>query len=67
MILLLLLLVSPHLVFTTSTGLATAVAVTPASSAAARWQGTPSPSRPLARIASFAASYTTAECGYCYG
>ena len=36
----------PDLVFTTSTGLATMVAVTPATTALARWQPTPSPMWP---------------------
>ena len=48
-----------YLVFTTSTGEATRVAVNPATTAAEKWHDIPSSRRPLLRIASFATSYTT--------
>ena len=50
---------SPDLVLMTSTGLATKVAVTPATTALVKWRGMPSDIRPLERRESFTASYTT--------
>ena len=48
-----------YLVFTKSTGLATAAAVNPAMMAEEKWQRTPSAMMPVVRMASLATSYTT--------